>query len=162
MLPVQFFWFVIFAVIFNSTSARPNDFQPIETLSDTNKDSVTQVPPNDLMYGMIFNFTSSFPIDSETIQTSSNTSTNTSSPNREKLVRKKRFLFGILEYAFQSLRSGNWRECGATPWGSTIYTNGIATACFGACPENVYCGYGYNGYNGYYGGGTQINTVHFG
>ncbi len=64
--------------------------------------------------------------------------------NGEMLVREKRFLNDVVGSAFQSFQSGNWRECGRTRWGTTIYTNGIGMACFGSCPQHIRCGYGDN------------------
>ncbi|KAG4066044.1 hypothetical protein HA402_001291 [Bradysia odoriphaga] len=147
----------VFGAIISLTWARPetepNDestrVPSIQIPSDTNKD-IIPIPTHGVVYGIVVNFTSPElmkPIESIVpVETEE-----TSSPSGEKLVRKKRFLFGLVGSALQSLRNDNWRECGRTPWGTTIYTNGFATSCFGACPEEIYCGYGYgyNGYNGY-------------
>lgn len=147
--------------------ARPDNSPPsipsVETT--TNDESVAQIPEMGVVYGLIFNFTSPDdihfidPVDEESESVTSKD--DDSNANGGKLVRKKRFLFGVIGSALQSLRSDNWRECGRTSWGTTIYTNGIATACYGACPEHVYCGYGYERSDGY-GYGNQINTVNFG
>lgn len=82
----------------------------------------------------------------------------TSSRNGEELVRKKRFLAQVFGSALQSLRSDNWRECGRTSWGTTIYTNGVSTSCYGACPKRIYCGYGYNDYGGPDGYGYRLRN----
>lgn len=175
MLTVQLLFVV--GIFMHVTFARPNDYPQIvptvptiETASDNNDESV-QIPTSGVVYGMIFNFTSpvaihsiaSEPAETEDV-TDVTSDAETSSPSGEKLVRKKRFLFGVIGSAIRSLQSDNWRECGRTPWGTTIYTNGFATACYGACPENFYCGYdgyGYGGY-GYRSYGSQFNTVYLG
>ncbi len=156
----------VFGLLISFTLARPNESLSVPTddipAVDTQNETVP-IPTKGIVYGMIINFTSpdniqrieSVPIENTTPEQDPSTSSG------EKLVRKKRFLFGVIGAALESFRSDNWRECGRTPWGTTIYTNGIATACFGACPENVYCGYGY-GYGGYGYGGSQINTVYIG
>lgn len=146
----------MFGKITNFTLARPNDsptsVHSMETAT-TNDRNVVQIPETGVVYGLIFNFKSSSG-DTQTIvpeETESLTSIDDAfSSNGVKLVRKKRFLGSAL----RSLQSDSWRECGRTVWGTTIYTNSIATACFGACPENVYCGYGYDGYGRY---GNQIS-----
>lgn len=163
MLPI-YRLFVFFSILMNFALARPNEQSSVEPESDMKVENLLPIPSNGVVYGMIVNFTSPENIQSfESLPTETDSEQlkdQISNGNGEKLVRKKRFLFGIIGSALESLRSDNWRECGRTPWGTTIYTNGFATACFGACPENVYCGYGYGGYgNGY---GTQINTVYFG
>lgn len=157
---------LVFCVIMNCTLARPDSPANVEASSDIKNETSSQIPSKGIVYGLIFNFKSPDGIRSiETKATGAETVTSkndTSSTSGEKLVRKKRFLFNIIGAALESLRSDNWRECGRTPWGTRIYTNGIATACIGACPEHgSYCGYGNNGY-GYGYGGTQINTVYFG
>lgn len=132
MLTIQLLF--IFVIIY-SVIARPNDFQPIEKASDNNKDGVTYTATND--------FTSSFSSNIQPIQPihSSDLSKNyTTKTNSEQLVRKKRFLFG------------NWRECGRTPWGATLYTNGIGNACIGNCPCTTFCGNEYNEYYVFCGG----------
>lgn len=160
----------VFGTLISFTLARPNESLSAPTVEisvgDTQRETIP-IPMKGVVYGMIINFTS--PDNIQTIKkfestepesvTSEQGSSNSSG---EKLVRKKRFLFGVIGAALESFRSENWRECGRTPWGTTIYTNGFATACFGACPETVYCGYGGYGYGGYGYGGSQINTVYFG
>lgn len=144
----------MFGVIITYTLARPNDsstaIKAVKTANDPKDESVVQIPKNGVIYGLILNLASPGdfqPIENVPIESN----VDTSNGNRETLRRKKRSLFNIIGSAFQSLRSDNWRECGRTRWGTTIYTNGIGTACFGSCPEHIRCGYGSDryGYDGF-------------
>lgn len=144
MLSVQLIF--VFSIITNLTLARPSDpLPPTEIASDSGGQSATEIPAN-MVHGLIINFKSPFDIqlidpveeESESVTSKDDNSTTDS----ETLVRKKRSVFDIVGSALQSLRSDNWRECGRTSWGTTIYTNGIGTACFGSCPQRARCGYG--------------------
>lgn len=137
----------VFGVLINFAWARPetqlNDESPtvpsVSIPSDADKETVP-IPSDGIVNGLIFNYTS--PNYMEHIESAPVEAEGTS--NLGGLVRKKRFLLNLLVGpVLRSFRNNNWRECGRTPWGTTIYTNGYATACYGACPEEVYCGYGY-------------------
>lgn len=155
----------------NLTLARPPNDSPSTSEINSEDQSGTQIPENGVVNGLILYFPipddipSNVPVELEKVTAMDDTSSTTG----EQLVRKKRFVFNIVGSALQSLRSDNWRECGRTSSGTTIYTNGIGTACFGSCPEYVRCGYGYNRYDGYDGNDSygwryrsQINTINFG